>query len=52
MLGRRFDRVPGRPRDRHPGVVLEVGPVESGKLAEIREVEHAVQRVDELVRDA
>ena len=49
LLAGRLDRVPRRPAHRHPRVVLEVRPVELVELAEIGEVEHPVERVDELV---
>ena len=49
LLGCRFDRVPGRPGDRQPGLVLEVRPVELPELAEICQVELSFQRIDNLV---
>ena len=52
LLGGRLDRVPRGARDRNPGLVLEIGSIELVQLAEIGEVELALQRVEELVRDA
>ena len=52
LLPGRLHRVPRRPGDRHPGIVLEIRPVEPVELAEIGQVEHPVERVDELVGNA
>ena len=52
LLGGRLRRVPWRPSHRHPGVVLEIGPVEAAELAEIGQVELPVEPVHELVGDA
>ena len=52
LLGRRLDRVPRRSPHSAPLVVLEVGPVELEQLAEIGEVEHPLERVDDVVGDA
>ncbi len=47
-----FDRVPRRAGDRNPLVGLQVGAIEEPELAEIREVDHAVERIDEIAGDA